>query len=305
MKAVRISDYGADPVLEEAPVPGFGPDEVLVRVAAAALNPLDLYVQSGASKAIFPITFPFTLASDFSGTIEQVGADVADWKVGDRVIVAAEPIKGGGLADYAAVPATRCAPLPADLSFEEGAGIPVAASTAWLALFETGKLQAGETILIHAAAGGVGTFAVQFAHKAGAHVIASTSGDGLALVRDLGADQVIDRETEDFASLSQVDVVLDPVGGETQVRSYGVLRPGGRLVSIISPPDEALAAEHGVSAAMFYLHLDGETLRSVVAAIAAHGIKPVIDSHHALADYAQAWERLKSRQGRGKIIIGG
>lgn len=304
MKAVRIHHFNDVSVINDVPIPDIAPDQVLVRVQAAALNPLDVLVASGIARRFFDIKLPITLATDLAGTVERVGSAVTQWRAGDKVIAWADAATSGGLAEFAAVPASACVPLPASLSAAEGAAIPTAAITAWHALFSVAGLKPGETALIHAGAGGVGTFAVQFAHKAGARVIATASGDGLELARNLGAEQVIDYQAQDFtSSASSVDVVLDLVGGETQARSYEVLRAGGRLVSTTMPPDEAAARARGVSASIFYAKPYADRLGELVAAIIEQGVKVVIDRNLPIEAFAAAWARLTSRQARGKIVL--
>lgn len=304
MKAIRIHHFNDTPTMEDAPVPDVGADQVLVRVQAAALNPLDALVVSGVARHFFDITLPITLGTDFAGTVERVGVAVTQWKVGDQVIGWADASTSGGLADFAAVPASACVPLPSSLSAAEGAAIPTAGITAWHALFSAAGLMSGETVLIHAGAGGVGSFAVQFAHKAGARVIATASGDGLELARSLGADEVVDYKAQDFtATVSGVDVVLDLVGGDTQARSYAALRTGGRLVSTVMPPDEAIAKARGVTASIFYAKPYADRLGELASAIAERGVQVVIDRHVPFESFNEAWTRLMSREARGKIVV--
>ena len=304
MKAIRIHDFNAAPAIEDVPVPDLAPGQVLVRVHAAALNPLDALVASGVARQFFDITLPITLATDFAGTIERVGSAVTEWNVGDRVIAWADAGTSGGLAQFAAIPAGACVALPTSLSFAQGAAIPTAGITAWHALFSVAGLKSGETVLIHAGAGGVGSFAVQFAKQAGARVIATASGDGLAQAGSLGADEVIDYATQDFTEhVSGADVVLDLVGGETQLRSFGVLRKEGRLVSTAMPPDPAAAHARGVSASMFYAKPYANRLGELVTAIATQGVQVVIDRDVSLDSFTEAWTRLTSRQARGKIVV--
>ena len=223
MKAVRIHNYNEEAKLEDVPTPAIKPDEVLVRVEAAALNPLDGQLKAGKMAKFFPLPFPYTLGTDLTGTVAQVGAEVTAWQPGDKVIGRLKPATGGALAEFAVLPADACATLPPSLPLTDAAGIPTA-GTAWLALFKTAGLRGGQTVLIHAGAGGVGSFAVQFAHAVGARILATASGDGVETVRNLGADQVIDYKSENFVSaVPDVDVVLDTVGGETQTRSFEVL----------------------------------------------------------------------------------
>lgn len=304
MKAIRIQSFNDVPAIQEVPIPDIAPDQVLVRVQAAALNPLDTLVVSGLARHFFDIKLPITLATDFAGTIERVGSAVTQWKTGDRVVAWADAGSSGGLAEFAAIPASACVALPTSLSPAEGAAIPTAGITAWHALFSAAGLKTGETVLIHAGAGGVGSFAVQFAHKAGARVIATASGDGLALAGSLGADEVIDYQTQDFTQLvSDVDVVLDLVGGETQLRSFSVLRAGGRLISTAMPPDETAAKTYGVSTSMFYAKPYASRLGELVAAIAEQGVQVVIDRNVPFESFTEAWTRLTSRKARGKIVV--
>ena len=313
MKAARIHEYGAPPVLEEAQIPDIGPDEVLVRVAAAALNPLDVQLRSGKMHGFFPLDFPYTLGTDLAGTVEQAGrqadrwrrGDQAEpWRRGDKVVARLDPTKGGALAEFAAVPASYLAAAPANVSLEEIAGIPTAAGTAWQALFEVANLKPGQTILVHAGAGGVGSFAIQLARLVGARVIATASGTGLDIARQLGADQVIDYRSEDFAEkLFDIDVVLDTVRDDTQLRSFGVLRAGGTLVSTTSPPDEALAKAHNVAASFVFHTSDGGRLEKIVERLDAGKLKVLVDRKVPFEDFENAFEYQGSGRARGKIIV--
>ncbi|WP_122314289.1 NADP-dependent oxidoreductase [Pseudomonas cichorii] len=304
MKAIRIDAYNDVPAEKTVSVPVIAPDEILVRVQAAALNPLDALVVSGFAAQFFDIKLPLTLATDFSGTVEHVGSAVSQWQPGDKVIAWADAGTSGGLGEFAAVSASACVRWPQSLSAVEGAAIPTAAITAWHALFSGAGLKRGETVLIHAGAGGVGTFAVQFAHKAGARVIATASGDGLELVRRLGADQVIDYKAEDFTTaVSDVDVVLDLVGGETLSRSFKVLRKRGRLVSTVMPPDQAAAQVYGVTAGIFYAKPYADQLGELVTFIAENGVQVVIDRALPFAAFDAAWARQTSGRARGKVVL--
>lgn len=303
MKAARIHDYQAAPVVEDVPTPEVGPTEVLVRVAASALNPLDVKMQSGEMRHFFPIDFPYTIGTDLAGTIDRVGSDVAGWKAGDQVVARVDPTAGGAMAEYAVVPASYLTDAPASLPLTEAAGIGTAGATAWQALFEVAHLKSGQTILVHAGAGGVGSFAIQLARDAGARVIATASGEGLDIARRLGADQVIDYRAEDFARrLSDVDVVLDTIGGDTQQRSFDVLRSGGVLVSIVSPPDEALAKAHGVTATFFPHQSDAERLRKVAEKMDA-GMELLVDRTLPLDAIGEAFSHQASGRARGKVLV--
>ena len=304
MEAVRIHGYEATPVLEEVQTPDIGPDEVLVRVQAAGLNPLDVQLCSGKMHGFFPLAFPYTLGTDFAGTVERVGASAGRWRRGDRVVARSDPTKGGALAGFAVVPAAYLAAAPTRVSLGEAAGVPTAAGTARQALFEVADLHRGQTVLVHAGAGGVGSFAIQLARTAGARVIATASGTGIDVARRLGADQVIDYRSERFEDkLSDIDVVLDTVRDDTQQRSFGVLRSGGQLVSITSPPDEALAKAHNVRAVFIAHQSDGNRLEKIVQDLDAGTLRVLVDRKVSLTDFASAFEHQASGRARGKIVV--
>lgn len=303
MKAARIHGYEAAPILEDVPTPEIGSADVLVRVAAASLNPLDVKLQKGFMHDFFPLSFPYTLGTDLAGTIEKVGPDVAGWSRGDEIVARVDPTSGGALAEFAVVPASHLAKAPTSVPIEQAAGIGTAGGTAWQALFEVADLRKGQTILVHAGAGGVGSFAIQFARSAGARVIATASGDGIDIARRLGADQVIDYKAENFADkVSDLDVVLDTIGGETQQNSFGVLRAGGILLSITSPPDEALAKAHDVTGTFFPHMSDAGRLAKVVERVDA-GTKILIDRTLPLNSLGEAFARQASGHARGKILL--
>lgn len=304
MRAVRIHQYGPSPALEEVQMPEAGADEVLVRVTAASLNPLDVQLCSGAMHGFFPLGFPYTLGTDLAGTVERAGASATPWRSGDQVVARLDPTRGGALAEFAVLPAAYLAAAPTKVPLQEAAGIPTAAGTAWQALFEVASLERGQTILIHAGAGGVGSFAVQLARTAGARVIATASGTGIDVARRLGADQVIDYRSEDFAKmLSDVDVVLDTLRDDTQQRSFDVLRSGGILVSTTSPPDEALAKAHNVTASFVFHQSDASRLGKIVERLDAGTLKVLVDRTVALEDFSDAFTHQASGRARGKIIL--
>jgi NADPH:quinone reductase-like Zn-dependent oxidoreductase len=306
MKAARISAYTAQPVVEDAAKPTIGAGEVLVRVAAAGLNPLDGKIQQGFMNDFFPVAFPYTLGTDLAGTIEDIGADVTGWSIGDRIVARTDPSAGGAFAEFAVVPATQLAKLPASVPFAQAAGIPTTAGTASQALFEVAGIKAGQTVLIHAGAGGVGSFAVQLARNAGARVIATASGDGVAIVRRLGADQMIDYKAQAFENVvSDVDVVLDTVGGDTQQRSFGVLRRGGHLVATPSPPDEALAKAHGVEASFVFHQSDAGRLTKLIEQVASGALTVLVDRTVPLSQFGEAFAYQAWGRARGKVIVQG
>lgn len=304
MKSILLNAYGEAPYLAEVPMPEPGPTEVLVRVVAASINPLDNKLQSGYLDGFFPLTFPSKMGTDLAGTIEKTGSLASRWRVGDRVVARLPPTEGGAFAEFSVVPENQLVVVPEGIDFDQAAAMPTAAATAWQALFETAGLTAGQTLLIHAGAGGVGSFAIQFAHAAGARVIATASADGMEIARRLGADQVIDYRTEDFASaVSDVDIVLDTIGGDTQQKSFGVLRRGGKLITVVSPPDEALAKAHGVEAVFIFHSSDAKRLSAVMKAVVSKGMSVLIDRSVPLESFGEAFARQASGRARGKIVV--
>ena len=306
MKAARIHAYGrlSGVVIEDMPVPEVGPDEVLIRVAAASLNPLDLKLIGGGLDAYFPLTFPYALGTDLAGTVERAGPLAARWRPGDAVIARPDPVRGGAFAEFAVVPAMNVAAAPASLPLAVAAGLPTAAGTAWQALFETGRLSAGQTVLVHGGAGGVGSAAVQLARIAGARVVTTASTAKAELVRRLGADRVIDYSSEDFAAaVRDVDIVLDTIGGETQQRSFAVLRPGGVLASIVSPPDEALAKAHGVSAAFVFHRTDATRLGLAAGLCDAGSLTVMVDRDLPFAALGAALDHLAAGRACGRVLL--
>ncbi len=304
MKAIRIHGYNKQPVLEDVATPAMGDGDLLVRVAAAALNPLDTQMQIGKMHGFFPVDFPYTIGTDLAGTIEQVGAGVTGWSVGDRVVARADPPRGGAMAELAVVPASYLVKLPEVVSFEQAAAVPTAAGTAYQALHEAAHLASGQTVLVHAGAGGVGSAAIQIALDAGARVIATASGDGLEIARRLGANQIIDYRSERFEDkVSDVDVVLDTIGGDTQQRSFGVLRAGGYLAATTAPPDEALAKAHGVGASFVFHGSDAARLGKVIDLLGSGALTMLVDRTAPLAAFDAAFQHQASGRTRGKIIV--
>ncbi len=303
MKDWNIKQYGDPDVVTQAeqPTPKPGADQVLVRVESASVNPLDNKLISGAAKDRFPLKFPYVLGTDAAGTVEAVGPGVTLWKAGDRVFAKCD---GGAFAEHLVVPADKLARIPDAVSFADAAALPTAAGTAWEALMEKAELREGQTVLIHAGSGGVGHFAVQIAKLAGARVIATTSSANAKLVRELGADEVIDHKTEDFSKkVSNVDVVLDPLGGETQKKSLGVLREGGVLISLVQPPDPALAARHKVRAeVMMYKPLAGR-LEHLAGLVADGKLRVVTETTFPFEKVPEALARVAAGKVVGKVLV--
>lgn len=304
MKALRIHGFGTPDlaVLEDIgalPAPAAG--QVAVRIEAASINPLDLKILSGAMQAVFPIRLPYTLGTDFAGVVQAVGPLVAGFRPGDRVAGRLEPTAGGALAQAALVPATALSPLPEGMAFEQAAALPTAAGTAWLALFGVGRLQAGQRVLVHAGAGGVGSFAVQLARQAGAQVIATASPEKHALVAQLGAHRVLDYRTEGLEhGTRDLDLVIDTVGGRATERSWPLIRPGGRLVSVV---DHAIQGQGGVQGAFAFFQHDAQVLDGIVARLAAGQLQAVLDSVHPLEAAGAALAHLARGHARGKVVV--
>ncbi|MFE9844596.1 NADP-dependent oxidoreductase [Streptomyces goshikiensis] len=304
MRAVVVSQWGGPEVLTETetdrPEPGMG--EILVRVHAAGVNPVDWKTrESGGLIAWGEVPI---VGWDVSGTVEAVGPGVTVHRVGDEVYGMPNfPRQAGGYAEYVAGPARHFAPKPASLDHVQAAALPLAALTAWQALVDTAGVTAGQRVLVHAAAGGVGHFAVQIAKARGAYVIGTASAGKHELLRELGADEVIDYREQDFTeAVSDVDVVLDALGGETAERSLKVLRPGGHLVSLPGP--DSVPAEAGaVNASWVLVEPDLAGLREI-AALADQGLlKPLVDTVLPLAEAAKAHEIGERGRTTGKIVL--
>jgi NADPH:quinone reductase-like Zn-dependent oxidoreductase len=306
MKAVRIHAYGGADVLayEDAPHPAAGEGEVLIRVNATSVNPFDCAVRAGYMSAYFAYTLPVILGTDVSGVIEEVGAGVTTFKRGDSVYARGGVTRDGAYAQYVAVPASDVAAKPKSLDHLHSAAIPHAVLTAWQALFGLANLTKGQTVLIHGAAGGVGHLAVQLAKWRGAKVI-GTGSRNLDLVRGLGVDEAIDYSTEPFENaVSNVDVVLDTVGGDTQQRSWQVLKQGGILVSTIQAPSEESAKAHGVRGAMvFSAPPIGETLTEVATLVDNGTIKPEVSIVLPLQEIRKAHQTVEAGHTRGKLVL--
>ncbi|WP_207459713.1 NADP-dependent oxidoreductase [Azospirillum sp. SYSU D00513] len=306
MKAVRIHEYGGPEVLryEEAPRPVPGEGDVLVRVHAAGINPVDWKLRAGWLKEKLPYDLPLILGWDLSGVVEEVGPGVTEFSVGEEVYSRPDIQRDGAYAEFVAVRASELARKPKSIGHVEAAGVPLAAITAWQALFESAGLAAGQTVLVHAAAGGVGSFAVQFAKWRGARVVATASAANHALVRDLGADEVIDYRTTRFEeAVREVDMVFDTIGGETQERSWGVLREGGMLVSVISPPSEETARAHGVRQDYIFIGPNAAWLTEIAGLIDAGHVRPLIGEVFPLSEVRKAHELSQTGHARGKIVL--
>ena len=306
MKAVRVHKYGGPEVLqyEDALRPQPGSGEVLIRVYAAGVNPVDWEIRAGLLKEVFPVSFPCIPGCDLSGVIDEVGPDVTKFNKGDEVFVMTDPMRNGAYAEYIVVRESEVALKPKSLHHIRAAAIPVAALTAWNALFDTAQLRLGQRVLIHGGFGGVGHFAVQLAKWKGAHVIATASAKNQELVYELGADEVIDYQAQKFEDVARkIDIVLDPIGSDTQERSWKVLKTGGVLVSLVQPPSEEKAKSVGARGAMVQTRPDGAKLADIAKIIDAGQLAPVIDRILPLSEARRAHELSKSGHTRGKIVL--
>src|SRR5712664_345160 len=258
MNAVRLLEYGGQLVFNDIPTPMIARDEILVKIKSSAVNHVDLVKAAGTARQVLPIDLPWIPGHEFSGVVEQIGGDVPAYAPGEAVCGA--PTGMGAYAEYLAVKAAVIARKPSNLSFEEAASVPVAAQTAWQGIFTHGHLEKGQTILIHGGAGAVGAYAVQLASHAGATVIATASGDDEAYLNSIGASRVIDYRKAQFEKVlrEKVDVVFDLVGGDTQERSFLVLKEGGHLVAAVQPVSQEEAAMHHVSGVMMRLAPSGD-----------------------------------------------
>jgi NADPH:quinone reductase-like Zn-dependent oxidoreductase len=305
MKAITIHDFGGPEVLnyEEVPVPEIGPDEALIKVHSCGVNPIDWKVRQGASRGRVHYDMPLILGWDVSGTVEEVGPLVKTFKRGDKVFARPSTNKNGGYAEFVAIKSMEMAFAPKILPLEHAAGVPLAAQTAWVGLFEIGSLRPGQSVLIHGASGGVGSFAVQLAKIAGARVIATTSTKNVSMVRSLGADEVIDYSTGDFQKVvKEMDMVYDTVGGETQARSWEVLRKGGMLVATVAM-DENAASAHGVIGRSYLLTSNGARLRDIGELIDRGRINVIIEREFPLAEAKAAHQLSQAGHVSGKIIL--
>ena len=306
MKAVRIHNFGGPEVLryEDAPRPKPAPNEVLIRVNAAGVNPVDWKIREGHLKQLVENKFHLILGWDLSGVVEQVGAKVSQFKKGDEVFSKPDTSRDGDYAEYIVVREFEVALKPKSLHHVYAAAVPLAGLTAWQALFDIGKLQPGQRILIHGGSGGVGHFAIQFARWKGAYVYATASTKNQELICRLGAHKTIDYTKERFEEVAdKIDIVLDTIGADTQERSWKVLKKGGLLASIVQPPDTEKAKEFGVRGEFVWSQPNGKQLAEIAGLIDSGNIKVVLDRILPLSEARRAHELSKTGHARGKIVL--
>jgi NADPH:quinone reductase-like Zn-dependent oxidoreductase len=331
MKAFVVERYGdADTVRAgDVPDPQVGDDDVLVRIRAASVNPLDLKTRGGDLKAILPYRVPFVLGNDLAGEVVAVGVSVTRFAVGDEVYARPDKNRIGAFAELIGIHQDDVAAKPTTLTMEEAASIPLVGLTSWQALVERANLQPGQKVLVHAGSGGVGTIAIQLAKHLGASVATTTSTANIDLVRGLGADVVIDYKKQAFETiLHDYDVVLDTLGGETLEKSLQVLKPGGKVISIAGPPDPAFAKELGVNPVVrlamtalsfrtrqrarrhhvtyefLFMKASGDQLREVTSLIDAGKIRPVVDRIFAFESTREALAYVEGGRAKaGKVVV--
>ncbi|MEI1377406.1 NADP-dependent oxidoreductase [Nostoc sp. UHCC 0926] len=303
IQAIRVHNYGESDVLtlEAIAQPEPQSNEVLIRVQAAAVNPLDWKIRAGYMKEFFPMPLPFTPGMDVAGIVEAIGADVKAFQVGQEVY---GELRMGAYAQFATASQDAIALKPKTLDFVEAASVPMVAMTAYQGLFDHADLKPGQTVLIHAASGGVGMFAVQFAKWKGAHVIGTASAANVEFVQSLGADQVIDYNATPFEQVVEnVDVVLDTLGGDTQARSYSVVKPGGIMVSTSAPPNAQKAQERGIRAEMMNMKPSTSLLEEIASLLDSGQVKTIVAQTFSLSEARQAQELSQGGHVRGKIVL--
>jgi len=330
MRAFVVDRYGSNDAVRSAemPAPAVGDDDVLVRIDAAGVNPVDIKTRDGKMKLVLPHRMPFILGNEVAGVVTQVGGRVRRFKIGDEVYARLPKDRSGAFAEYVAVQEDAVAHKPKTLTMEEAASIPLVGLTSWQALVERANVTTGQRVLIHAGSGGVGTFAIQLAKHLGATVATTTSGANFDLVRGLGADVVVDYKTEDFETIVRdCDVVFETLGGKTLEKSIRVLRPGGTLIEIVGPPDPAFAKEIGASPivalamrllsyrvrsmarrarvrySFLFMRPSGEQLREIASLIDSGNIRPVVDRVFPFESTKDALAYVESGRAKGKVVI--
>ena len=306
MKAVVIHEYGGAEVLkyEDVPQPEPKQDQLRIRVIAAGVNPVDGMIRSGMLDKEGRRTFPIILGGDISGVVEKVGSEITRFKPGDPVFAYVSLDNSGGYAQYAVVTEREAAPKPKSLTYVEAAAVPIVALTAWQALIDTAKLKAGQTVLIHGGSGGVGSFAIQIAKAHGAKVIATASAANQELLKQLGADVAIDYTKQNFENIAKdVDVVLDSIGKDTLARSYGVMKKGGIIVSLVARPDPAELEKHGIRGEALSVDPNSDELSEIGKLIDEKKINVIVSQTFPLSEARKAQEQVATGHTRGKIVL--
>ena len=330
MKALILKKYGKPDQVQFAdiPRPAIKPDELLVRIHAVGLNPIDTMIPKGSFKPILRFQLPATLGSDLAGVVVETGSQVTRFKVGDAVFASVFDLGNGSLAEFAAVPESAAALKPANLDFVQAASVPMVGLTAWQALKERARVKPGQKVFIPAGSGGIGTFAIQLAKHLGAKVGTTTSTGNIELVRSLGADEIVDYKTQEFeAVLNGYDVVLGTVRGDAIEKSLQILKAKSSVVSLVGPPDAAFARARGMNVLMkfvfgllsgkiirqakkrgaaysfLFVHPDGGQLGGIGELLKAGKIRPVIDRIFPFDQAKDALAYLEKGRARGKVVV--
>ncbi len=330
MKALTFQRYGKSPEIgiTELPRPTLQPDEMLVEVHAAGLNPIDNMITTGIFKAVLPFQLPATMGSDLAGVVVEAGRDVTRFKPGDAVFASIFDQGTGSLAEFAVVPQHLAAPKPANLDFVQAASVPMVGLTSWQALKERAQLKQGQKVFIPAGSGGIGTFAIQLAKHLGAHVGTTTSTGNIPLVKRLGADEVIDYKKQAFEQvLRGYHVVLGTIRGDALEKSVSILKPGGQIISLIGPLDTPFAhtrklnfmlrlifglmsrkiirkaSAHGAGYSFLFVRPDGEQLDRIGELLSAGHVSPVIDKVFPWEQATQALAYLAQGHAKGKVVV--
>ncbi|MGA6228124.1 NADP-dependent oxidoreductase [Streptomyces umbrinus] len=331
MRAFTVERYGSKDGVRvgDVPEPDVGADDVLIRIVAASVNPLDRMIRDGEMKTILPYKVPFVLGNDLAGVVVEVGAAVTRFAVGDEVFARPDKNRIGTFAERIAVHQDDVAVKPTTLTMEEAASLPLVALTSWQALVERAHVQPGQKVLVHAGSGGLGTIAVQLAKQLGAYVATTTSTANVDLVKRLGADVVVDYKKQAFETvLRDYDVVLDSLGGETLKKSLDVLRPGGKVISVAGPPDAAFGRElganpvvrlamsalslrtrraarrRGVTYSFLFMRASGDQLRELTPLIEAGRIRPLVDTVFPFESAREALEYVEAGRAKaGKVVV--
>jgi len=330
MKAFVVAQYGKHGFrAADVPAPKVGTNDVLVRVSAASINPLDKMVRNGEFKQLLKYKPPFVIGHDVAGVVTQVGAAITDFKVGDEVYARPRDLRIGTFAEYIAIDQNDVALKPASLTLHEAAALPLVALAAWQILVERAQIKPGQKVLVHAGAGGLGSTVIQLAKHLGAHVATTTTGDTEELVRDLGADVVIDYTKQDFSQiLSGYDLVLDSLGGQNLMKSLTVLKPGGLAIGVAGPPDAGFAKQLGVPKpfqfvmsflsrkvrraakklgvrySFFFMKASGSQLHKLAGLYDEGHLRPVIDSTFPFDQTLEALAYVESGKVKaGKVVV--
>jgi len=330
MKAFAIDKYGSNDNVRavQVPDPRLRDDDVLVEIHAASINPLDAKIRDGKVKPILPYRLPLILGNDLAGVVVRVGSAVRRFKPGDQVYARPDQHRIGAFAELISIKQDDVALKPTGLTMEQAASLPLVALTAWQALVERADLKPGQKVLIHAGSGGLGSIAIQLAKHLGASVATTTSTANVDWVTALGADIVIDYRTSDFETVvHDYDVVLDPLGGDTLKKSFGVLKPGGRLISVSGPPDPEFAnsaglnpilrqairvlsyptrrtaKRHGVTYSFLWMEANGDQLAEIASLVDSGIIRPVIDRVFPFECTKEALAYVDQGRAKGKVIV--